>query len=186
MERADVLPLLGEAFREHGYEGASLSVIHKRTGLGRGSLYHFFPGGKAEMAAAVLEDIDAWFEREIFSPLCSEADPEAAINAMWEAVSAYFQSGQRVCLVGAFALADTRDRFADAVNAYFTRWIEALADALRRLGHDAADADALAEQAVAGIQGAITLARARRDPALFERVVAGLQAMTGATSIESR
>ncbi|HAJ41518.1 MAG TPA: TetR family transcriptional regulator, partial [Alcanivorax sp.] len=26
MERADVLPLLGEAFREHGYEGASLSV----------------------------------------------------------------------------------------------------------------------------------------------------------------
>ena len=24
MERSDVLPLLGEAFREHGYEGASL------------------------------------------------------------------------------------------------------------------------------------------------------------------
>ncbi len=55
---------------------------------------------------------------------------------MWEAVSAYFQSGQRVCLVGAFALSDTRDRFASAVNAYFERWIEALADALGRQGHD--------------------------------------------------
>lgn len=178
MERADVLPLLGEAFREHGFEGASLSAIHKRTGLGRGSLYHFFPGGKAEMAAAVLEDIDAWFEREIFAPLRSEADPKASIDAMWKAVSAYFQSGQRVCLVGAFALADTRDRFGGAVNAYFARWVEALADALRRLGHDANSADVLAEQVVAGIQGAITLARARRDPALFERVIAGLRAMT--------
>lgn len=177
MERSDVLPLLGEAFREHGYEGASLSVITKQTGLGRGSLYHFFPGGKAEMAAAVLEDIDAWFEREIFAPLCSEADAQAAIDAMWKAVSTYFQSGQRVCLVGAFALSDTRDRFGSAVNAYFERWIEALADALRRLG-DAERAVLIAEQVVAGIQGAITLARARRDAGLFERVVAGLRAMT--------
>jgi pyrroline-5-carboxylate reductase len=83
-----------------------------------------------------------------------------------------------VCLVGAFALSDTRDRFSSAVNAYFERWIEALAGALRRRGHDANSADALAEQVVAGIQGAITLARARRDAGLFERVVAGLRAMT--------
>ena len=64
------------------------------------------------------------------------------------------------------------------MNAYFERWIEARAGALRRLGHDAARADAIAEQVVAGIQGAITLARARRDAGLFERVVAGLRAMT--------
>ena len=51
-ERADTLPGLAEAFREHGYAGASLSVIGEATGLGRGSLYHFFPGGKREMAEA--------------------------------------------------------------------------------------------------------------------------------------
>ena len=45
-ERSDVLPLLAEVFREHGYEGASLSLISKATGLGKGSLYHFFPGVK--------------------------------------------------------------------------------------------------------------------------------------------
>ena len=117
MERADVLPLLGEAFREHGFEGASLSVITKQTGLGRGSLYHFFPGGKAEMAAAVLEDIEAWFEREIFAPLRSEADAQTAIDAMWEAVPAHFQPGQRACLAGALAPSDTRDRCGSAGNA---------------------------------------------------------------------
>src|SRR3954469_22668198 len=56
-ERAAVLPVLGEVFREHGFEGASLSLIGERTGLGKGSLYLFFPGGKEEMATAVLAEI---------------------------------------------------------------------------------------------------------------------------------
>jgi AcrR family transcriptional regulator len=57
-ERADVVPLLAEIFRELGFEGATLSRITERTGIGKGSLYHFFPGGKEEMAAAVLAEVD--------------------------------------------------------------------------------------------------------------------------------
>ncbi|MET0616193.1 MAG: helix-turn-helix domain-containing protein, partial [Luteibacter sp.] len=68
-ERVDVIPLIAETFRELGYDGATMSRITKRTGLGKGSLYHFFPGGKEDMAAAVLADIDAWFEENIFVPL---------------------------------------------------------------------------------------------------------------------
>jgi AcrR family transcriptional regulator len=50
-ERSDTLPTLAEVFREHGYEDASLSLLSQATGLGKGSLYHFFPGGKEEMAS---------------------------------------------------------------------------------------------------------------------------------------
>src|SRR3546814_12698907 len=60
---------LGTLFRPHGYEGTSLSVITAATGLGKGSLYNYFPGGKDEMAAAVLAHVDDWFEREIYAPL---------------------------------------------------------------------------------------------------------------------
>ena len=67
--RAEAVRLLAEAFREHGFEGASLATISKATGLGKGSLYHFFPAGKEEMTTAVLEDIDAWFEGQVFAPL---------------------------------------------------------------------------------------------------------------------
>ena len=45
-ERNDAIPALGEVFRELGFEGASLSEITNRTGLGKGSLYHFFPARK--------------------------------------------------------------------------------------------------------------------------------------------
>jgi TetR/AcrR family transcriptional repressor of lmrAB and yxaGH operons len=174
-ERADVLPALAECFREHGYEGTSLALIGEATGLGKGSLYHFFPGGKDEMASAVLAEIDAWFEQNVFAPLRKAEPPDDGIVAMFEAVETYFRSGRRVCLVGAFALGDTRDRFARGVRGYFERWIEALCLALIRAGRDTASSAALSEEVVAGIQGAIVLARGLDDPKTFTRAVERLR-----------
>lgn len=169
--RADIVPALAEVFREHGFEGASLTLIGERTGLGKGSLYHFFPGGKEEMAAAVLAEIGAWFAARVFAPLRGEGDPRRAVETMLDAVADYFRSGRRVCLVGAFALGDARDRFAAPVRAYFADWTDALAAALARGGRDAGEAAALAEEAVAAIQGALVLSRALDDPAAFTRAL---------------
>ncbi|GLH78124.1 TetR family transcriptional regulator [Bradyrhizobium sp. SSBR45G] len=173
-ERADVIPVIAEVFREYGFEGASLSRITETTGLGKGSLYHFFPGGKDEMARAVLAHVDGWFEREIYAPLRDDV-PDAAIVRMWRGVDNYFRSGRRVCLVGAFALDGTRDRFAAAIASYFTRWIAALRDALVRGGWPPAAAADSAEEVVLGIQGALVLARATADTAVFGRALARLQ-----------
>jgi len=55
-ERGGVVPLLAEVFRTYGFEGASLARIAEGTGLGKGSIYNFFPGRKEEMADAVLAE----------------------------------------------------------------------------------------------------------------------------------
>ncbi|MDX6805706.1 TetR/AcrR family transcriptional regulator [Terrihabitans rhizophilus] len=170
-ERGEIIPKLGEVFREHGFEGASLARITEATGLGKGSLYHFFPGGKDEMASAVLDEISHWFAEKVFHPLRSEADPASAVAGMFAAVETYFRSGDRVCLVGAFALNDVRDRFAGPISRYFKEWREALAAALRRGGRSDDEAAALAEEAIAAIQGALVTARAMNDPALFVRIL---------------
>ncbi len=175
-ERADTLPALGEAFREYGYNGASLSLIEKATGLGKGSLYHFFPGGKEEMAAAVLSHIDSWFAENVFKPLEETEPADEGIATMLDATRDYFRSGQRVCLVGAFALGETRDRFAEPLRDYFAKWIVSLSAALIRAGHDEVRARELAEETVGGIQGAIVIARALRDPAIFDRTIDTLRA----------
>jgi TetR/AcrR family transcriptional repressor of lmrAB and yxaGH operons len=169
-ERADVIPLIAEVFRDLGYEGASLSRITERTGLGKGSLYHFFPGGKEEMASAILTEIDVWFENSVYEPLRRD-DPDQAIASMWKAVDHYFRSGSRICLLGAFALDETRNRFAVAIQSYFTRWIESLRDALVRNGCDEERATSEAEDAVLSVQGALVLARAVGDKALFVRAL---------------
>ncbi|HEV8390414.1 MAG TPA: TetR/AcrR family transcriptional regulator [Dongiaceae bacterium] len=174
-ERADILPALGEVFREHGFEGASLSAIGERTGLGKGSLYHFFPGGKEEMAAAVLAEIDTWFAAHIFKPLREDADAARAIAQMFDAVERYFESGRRICLVGALALNDARDRFGPRVSGYFAAWTAALEDALIRAGHGHKKARGRAEEAVATIQGGLVLARAMNDSTLFQRILTRLK-----------
>jgi AcrR family transcriptional regulator len=178
-EKSDAITRVAEVFRELGFEGASLFEITERTGLSKGSLYHFFPEGKEGMAAEILSHIDQWFVREMFEPL-ERDEPHAAIAQMWKTVDSYFRSGRRVCLLGAFALDETRDRFAKPIKLYFKRWIEALDDALVRAGVDEATARPLAEDIVGGIQGALTLARALKEDAVFGRTLARLQQRTDA------
>jgi AcrR family transcriptional regulator len=170
-EKSDVVPLIAEVFREFGYEGASLGRITERTGLGKGSLYHFFPGGKEEMAREILAHVDHWFGENVFRPL-ERNEPRAAIRGMWAATADYFHSGRRICLVGAFALDETREPFAAEIRLYFSRWIKALRGAMARGGVDAREARLLAEATVGGIQGALVLARAMNDPKIFTRQLA--------------
>lgn len=173
--RDELTAAIAEVFRAHGYAGASLSLITEATGFGKGSLYNFFPGGKDEMAAAVLAHIDRWFEDEVFSPLRETKDPQEGVSRMLAATDTYFHSGRRVCLVGVFALDDARDRFAAEIRSYFGRWVADLAGALRRAGRKEAEARQLAEESVAGIQGALTLARAFDDPAVFSRAMGNIR-----------
>ena len=178
-DRADAIPALAEVFREYGYEGASLAIISQRTGLGKGSLYNFFPGGKAEMAEAVLDHIAAWFERAIYAPLRDHRDAAVAIRQMFDNADAYFHSGQRVCLVGALALAESRNLFGERIKAWFAAWREALAAALRRLGRKPDVAADMAEDCVAAMQGALVAARAFGEIAIFGRMLARLEARMG-------
>lgn len=185
-ERADAVPTLAEMFRARGFEGTTLSMISEATGLGKGSLYHFFPGGKAEMGSAVLDEIDAWFETNIFAPLRSADEPLTAIEATLDAVSVYFRSGRRVCLMGVLALGDARNRFSDQVNGFFARWIEALGEALARSGSGHELAGALAEETVTSIQGAIVLAGALRQTEVFENTINRLRTRLAAGTAPTR
>ena len=169
--RSELIATLGEVFREYGYSGTSLSEITNQTGLGKSSLYHFFPNGKAEMAEAVLNDIDTWFDQNVFIPLREPNDTAESINAMFKAVDRYFQSGNRICLVGAFALDNTRDQFIQKVSAYFKEWIDALALALKHIGYSRSQARIFAEEVVVSIQGALVLARSQDDPNAFTRTL---------------
>src|SRR5260370_28701857 len=129
-ERADVLPQLAEVFRAHGYEGATLALISDATGLGKGSLYNFFPGGKEHMAMEVLDSIDRWFVDNIYTPLRTSTDPAKGIVDMFVAVDDFFCSRQRGCLVGARGLVAPRDLFCRKGQNYFSARVACRAAAL--------------------------------------------------------
>ena len=120
---------------------------------------------------AVLADIDDWFSTTIFAPLEQARDPLSAIRSMIEEVTAYFRSGGRVCLVGWVSLGSSGNAFTHQSRRYFARWVAALARCLE-VGHVPHPlAVSLAEEMVAGIQGAIILSRALGDEAAFSRII---------------
>lgn len=167
--KEEALALIAELFREHGYHGTSYGQITKATGLGKGSLYHYFPNGKDDIVKAILVDIHGWFETRIFRPLEEPGAGKDALEAMFAEVDRYFQSGRRICLLGAFALGDTKTTFADAIGHYFQRWHEALAACLHRLG--AEESTGLALSALVGIQGGLVMAHAFGKPEIFQQAL---------------
>src|SRR5687768_4803588 len=97
--REEVLNRLTRVFRESGY-AASLSQLSEATGLQRASLYHYFPGGKAEMAAAVIERSNRILEEQIIRPLLACGDPLTRLRAMARSLDRYFAGGTESCLLG--------------------------------------------------------------------------------------
>ncbi|MUZ75800.1 TetR family transcriptional regulator [Agrobacterium vitis] len=179
LERADVVPMIAEVFRDHGYAGTSLSIITACTGIGKGSLYHFFPGGKVEMVEAVLAHISCWFEERVFAPLEMADVSFVAIEAMLDTVNAYFQSGRRVCLIGLMALDSSRDEFSAAISGYFRRWNSVLRNAFVKAGFTETEAGQRSHEILAGIQGGLVLARALNDPTVFSMRIEKLRSDLG-------
>ena len=77
--REEIIPLLAEVFRTQGYEGASLSRLGEASGLGKGSLYNFFPGGKEEMAAAAVLLLPSQ-GRGTYPPGCTAAGSSSCLR----------------------------------------------------------------------------------------------------------
>ena len=65
LSRDQVIDRLFVVFRDHAYDGATLSLISQATGLGKSSLYHYFPGGKDDMVRAVFDRIETWLNKQV-------------------------------------------------------------------------------------------------------------------------
>jgi AcrR family transcriptional regulator len=165
--KEEIIPVLTELFREYGFSACSLQIICTSTGLGKSSIYHFFPGGKTEMLNTVLKHIEHWFNTEIFAPLEKSTDVKAAIKDMLDNTCDYFHSGQRACLLGTLSLSLCHDQFKQAVNQYFCLWKNALDGLFER--HNIESTHNLSEAILSEIQGAIVLARALSEPQLYTR-----------------
>jgi AcrR family transcriptional regulator len=182
LSREDLLSRLSETFRRYGYEGTSMSRIAEATGLGKASLYHYFPEGKAQMAAAVIEWVQKWFEKRVFGPLESVHPPRQRIVAMLETLGSYYGAGQCACLPALFALGDENQMFREPIFRFFNRWLAALAQTLTDSGLARDIAQRRAYDALERIQGAVVLGRALGSDRIFAAMAVELpdQLLAGA------
>lgn len=180
MSKETYVPKLLKLFRQFGYEGVTLSKISQETGLGKASLYHHFPGGKAEMAEAALTYVNQWLETSILPILVGAASLKEnrqvkridGFQAMCEETSRFFNQGQNSCLWAVLVLEKSSDElFHSQISWAFSRWIEAIANVLIAGGLDETLARQRGEDAIIAIQGALILSHGLKDFAPFERVL---------------
>lgn len=156
-----------ELLRQRGYQATSIKDITTAAAATVGSLYHFFPGGKAELVATVVAEAGAAYQ-QLFELITAELDdPADAVGTFFaEAADALEESGYvDICPIGTIAaeVASTDDDLRRATATVFSGWEVAIAARLGRGGLAPDEATALATSVIALLEGSFILARSGRD-----------------------
>lgn len=171
LSREEVVERLMTVVRRCGYDGASLAELSKATGLGKSSLYHYFPDGKDDMVRAVLEHLEGVLRERVFTPLRGSGPARRRVEQMVRTLDDFYRGGREACVLGNLVLGTSRTRFRRQLQAIFDEWIEALAVALTDAGLSKAVARARAEDAVIRVEGALVLAGGMDDVSMFGRAL---------------
>ena len=157
--RDRILFATAELFRRQGYNGTGLKQVVAEADAPFGSLYHHFPGGKAELGDEVIRKAGAFFQALVTAVYDEEADPEDAVRAVFTGAGETLEATdyEDACPIATVALevASTDDRLRAATAAVFERWTEALTE---RTG-DRGKALAI----IAALEGGFVLCRASRS-----------------------
>ncbi|TDD89569.1 TetR/AcrR family transcriptional regulator [Actinomadura rubrisoli] len=168
-------------FRERGYSGTGFRDVIAHSGAPRGSIYHHFPEGKAQLAEEAVRYAGEFLNAGILAAT-EGGDAASAVDAFtgwWRQVliKSEFRAGCPVVAVTVESH-DDAPQLAAAAAAAFDRWQDTLATGLGNAGVPDDRAARLARLIVAAVEGATILCRAHRDVAPLEDVVTELKAMT--------
>ncbi|MEU8633938.1 TetR family transcriptional regulator C-terminal domain-containing protein [Amycolatopsis sp. NPDC048633] len=147
----------------------------------RGSLQHYFPGGKDQLIAEAVTWAGDYVARRVSRVAAKIEDPTP--GKLFEAMVAHWrdeftaQGYDAGCpLVATVAdTAATSDDLREAVGKAFDGWQRPVAAALAELGVPGARSESLAVLMLSALEGAIVLARAHQDVAPLDTVVAELR-----------
>src|SRR5437868_1851985 len=143
--------------REQGVEAMSFSAVVAHAEAARGSIYHYFPGGKAQLVEEATRWAGGFVARRNAKAMEAEG-PLGAVNASedaWRAVltDTEFRAG---CPIAAATVDGEQVPGARVIaGEVFRDWQDALATSLKSRGVRDDRAEAIATLGYAGIEGGI-------------------------------
>jgi TetR/AcrR family transcriptional repressor of lmrAB and yxaGH operons len=155
-----------QLFQERGYHGTGTNDILLAARAPRGSLYHHFKGGKAELACAAA----AWLADEVTARIddlhargfasSKVVESVALASAAWLEATRY-RTGS--LLAGLTAGLGAEPSLAQAVASAYRQIEDTFSSTFAASGIDARAAAALAQTTMVELEGGLLLARVRRD-----------------------
>lgn len=176
-----------ELFRQHGYSGTGFREINAHSGVAKGAIYHHFPGGKKELALAVIHTVGDTIGDALttFAPVCTAADLLALFANGWRdhLINTDFQAGCAIVAIVSEAHPEAPE-INDAAASAFATWAKPLTKTLVRDGATRRHAERLATLTVAAIEGAVIICRATRSTQPLNNVHRELKEIYSAATIQ--
>lgn len=155
--------------RGTGLSGAGINEIVRESGAPKGSVYHFFPGGKQQLVSAALAEYAQTVVDFIDATLRKRQSPRAKVRALFEAFAARVEQGdfRYSCAAGTVCLDldANSEELREAVAATLDRYVETIAAHFRCA--DQQRSRSFASLLLSAIEGAYIGSRAHRTSQPF-------------------
>ena len=169
--RERIVYATAQHLRRAGIGGTGLRQVVADAGAPRGSLQHYFPGGKDQLVGEALGWAGTWAAARVDEHVARMRRPTparlfAAIVEDW-AADLESRDFERGCPVAAAVVdcADTNATVREAAASALQTWQRPITAALVTMGRGPRRAQALSTLMLCALEGAIVLARAQRDTA---------------------
>lgn len=186
--RARIIDASAELFRRNGYTGTAVKQIVAAAEAPFASLYHFFPGGKEQLAGEAIRQ-SGHFYLQIWERIL-DAAPDVVTgvsNLFAGAAETLRQTGYAdACPIATVALevASTSEPLRIATADVFESWIAAGAGRFERAGMSGETAREVMISVLCSLEGAFLLCRAMRTTGPMES--AGATAVAAVRAGRSR
>ena len=158
-----------QLFRTQGYAGTGLKQLTAMAEAPWGSLYHFFPGGKAELAVAAAAFAGDYYAEGWRRAFAASDDPAEAVWRIFEGEARVLEGSdyRNGCPIASMTLdvASLDEPLRRACDGAFAAWLAVMREGFEGHGAAAEQAESLARFVLSAIEGAIVLARAAKSPA---------------------
>ncbi|MCS0603498.1 TetR/AcrR family transcriptional regulator [Streptomyces sp. LP11] len=155
-------------FRRNGYSATGLKRIAAEADAPFGSIYHFFPGGKQQLAETTIRTSGAEYGRMVLALLDSVPDPVESLVHAFEAAADDLAAADYAdaCPIGTVALevASSNEVLRVATAEVFEEWVGTATRWFGRWVAEPKTAHSLAYSMIMMLEGAFMLSRAARDP----------------------
>lgn len=165
--RSRITAAAGQLMRRRGYYATGLNDVLSASKAPKGSLYHYFPGGKEQLASESISRSAEFVTERIEAAFAASEDVGAVLRAFADVLArnlsrSDFRDGCPVATVTLDASSESQAIQASCA-ATFTSWRDAIAAQLQCRGHQPAEALELAVLLLSAFEGALVMARALRD-----------------------
>jgi len=162
-----ILDTTAELFRRYGYTGTGLKQIVADANAPFGSVYHFFPGGKAELGEAVVRRSGQMYLELVTAVFEAAPDPVTGTRDVFSGAAAVLRETDFIdaCPIATVALevANTSEPMRRAAADAFESWLDVLHDRFTAAGIGAPRASELAIELFCSLEGAFLLSRTTRS-----------------------